>query len=1090
MKNNKRLLSIFLAVLLSLSCFLPAHAASDTITIQSEADLIELAKNCTLDSWSQGKTILLEADLNLTNTQFTSIPIFCGTFDGQGHSITGLRLTDSGNVQGLFRYIQEGGIVKNLTVGGKVAPSDKKDTLGVLAGSNAGTITNCNISGDVQGANQIGGVVGINTPSGEIVNCTFTGSVTGEHSAGGIAGENYGTIANCSNSGSINTKNLDDSPEIDSIDWKKLNSTANLSLYMDIGGIAGLSKGTIQGCQNAGTVGYEHIGYNIGGIAGRQSGYLDRCTNTGKIYGRKDVGGIVGQLEPEVVQSFSKDFLDKLMDELDRLMSLTDQTLNDADQTSDALSEQLNQISDQAKSTKETADGFLDSMTDWANGNIDQVNELTARVSQVLDRMVPIMENAVDLMDELDDLLYQLDRAVDKLQDAVDSASDANDHAALSVSDLARATSQLHTAAAQLDKTITKIETALSDLRNALGDPEATIDALHALLSALESSPDVIDAVKKAASNATEALNHLQDSGDDLDDALLYLGNSLTRLKRAGDQADDVLSLLSDITLDVQDMIAEQAEKPQVAFQPIDESITSQGDALSDSLGDMLESADSLNALITDSTDTLLDDLRAITSQFRVITNLIRTEKTDWQEDQNEDKETRIREHFEDLSQQCNLETQHNGRISASKNEGSIYGDINVGGIIGSSGIETDFDKEEDVTKAGNYSLEYSYWAKALILSCINTGSIESRQTAVGGIAGNLDLGYITQCESYGNVKNTDGTYTGGIAGYAWGALQENWSKCVLSGKDYVGGIAGYGKIIEDCRSLATIDDGETYLGSIAGDMDWENAVLSHNFFTSETLAGIDGISYSGKAEPVSYETLCAGDNVPADFAQLQLTFRADGETIAVIPFQYGKGITSLPEIPAKKGYSASWPDLDYTHLTASQTLDAIYTPYASALTDGEELPQILVDGSFSNDSKLSYSTQPVSWTDHGRIYEGTAYSVIVSDPVMDEISYTVHYRLPDKEKHYTLWVQTADGWQKQDAEIDGSYLMFSHAGDTVTFCVLESSGSILLSVLLVLGIAALGGGGWIGYGKYRKRKAGKQAAQAAAETAEDLPEE
>lgn len=97
----------------------------------------------------------------------------------------------------------------------------------------------------------------------------------------------------------------------------------------------------------------------------------------------------------------------------------------------------------------------------------------------------------------------------------------------------------------------------------------------------------------------------------------------------------------------------------------------------------------------------------------------------------------------------------------------------------------------------------------------------------------------------------------------------------------------------------------------------------------------------------------------------MELTFRADGKEVAVVPFQYGRGIDSLPEIPAKKGFSAVWPDLDYTHLTASQTLDAVYTPYTSSLTDDTQtLPQILVDGSFSSRATVSHTSEPVSWTD------------------------------------------------------------------------------------------------------------------------------
>lgn len=98
----------------------------------------------------------------------------------------------------------------------------------------------------------------------------------------------------------------------------------------------------------------------------------------------------------------------------------------------------------------------------------------------------------------------------------------------------------------------------------------------------------------------------------------------------------------------------------------------------------------------------------------------------------------------------------------------------------------------------------------------------------------------------------------------------------------------------------------------------------------------------------------------------------ADGITVAVVPFQYGEGIESLPEIPTKKGYSAAWPDLDYTHLNASQTLEAEYTPYTSALSDGGELPEILVDGSFSSRAEVSHTIENVTWSDRqGKTHTG-----------------------------------------------------------------------------------------------------------------------
>lgn len=74
----------------------------------------------------------------------------------------------------------------------------------------------------------------------------------------------------------------------------------------------------IQSCTNTGSVGYEHMGYNVGGIAGRQSGYLDGCRNTGTVQGRKDVGGIAGQLEPQVTLRYNEDLLDQLWGKLER----------------------------------------------------------------------------------------------------------------------------------------------------------------------------------------------------------------------------------------------------------------------------------------------------------------------------------------------------------------------------------------------------------------------------------------------------------------------------------------------------------------------------------------------------------------------------------------------------------------------------------------------------------------------------------------------------------------------------------------------------------------------------------------------------
>ena len=70
-----------------------------------EEDLKELAANCVLDSWSEDVRVILEDDIDLTGSGFTSIPCFGGLFEGQGHTLRGISITKSCSHAGLFRYL-------------------------------------------------------------------------------------------------------------------------------------------------------------------------------------------------------------------------------------------------------------------------------------------------------------------------------------------------------------------------------------------------------------------------------------------------------------------------------------------------------------------------------------------------------------------------------------------------------------------------------------------------------------------------------------------------------------------------------------------------------------------------------------------------------------------------------------------------------------------------------------------------------------------------------------------------------------------------------------------------------------------------
>ncbi len=1112
-----------LAILLiwaRLLCWAPrGGAAGSRITIRTPEDLVELSRRCSLDSWSRGKTVVLSADLDLSDVEFSSIPTFGGTFDGQGYTISGLTITGSGNVRGLFRYLQSGGVVQNVSLEVTIEPTDLQDSLGGLVGNNRGSVRNCTVTGSIQGETNIGGIIGVNESSGKIINSTFSGSVTGEHYVGGIAGQNLGSILQCVNQGKINTVAVEGEADLEDLDSRPLNSTENLPACTDIGGITGFSTGVLQSCKNTGPVGYEHVGYNVGGIAGRQSGYLNGCTNQGVILGRKDVGGIAGQLEPEIFLRYGEDLLNQLWSELGTLGDQVDHLLSDLNSTNTSTTAQLQMLSSHAGTAQDAAGELMDAAKDWANGNLSTVNDLSARISWSLQQLEPILETLRPLPEELTDAVDALEEGLDQAEQAGDLASDAGQSLRTALQEALRA-------ADHMNEGLEHIRASQDALKSALGDPNeiklaleqmakgigqlgdgtvAFSEAMEHLRDGWAALPDVssIDAflqafedlstagtstanglkniqkafirlkdtitangdptealktalqeLEKAAASFQSGADQLQTAGkhllsalDTLEDAGIYLDGVVDAFRDAGDAFNNAFSRLGEGADAFHEMVKTLAEEPSIQFTPIGSDMTARGDALDAALSDLLGSADDLGDLLSQSSDTILGDLSAVSQQLQSITDLLRQETSL--------KKSGEGDRIEDISDQVDGRSQRTGCLSDARNEGVVKGDVNVAGIAGSMAIEYDFDPEDDLVEVGDRSLDVRYQTKAVILSCINLGEVTGKKDDAGGIVGRMDLGQVSHCENYGSVSSADGSYVGGIAGASWGSIRDSWARCTLSGDHYVGGIAGYGSTLKNCHTLITLQEGSAYVGTVAGSVDPEGTVTG-NTFTQEALGAIDGISYAGQAEPVTFGALCAA-GAPETFAQLELTFRADGKEVAVVPFQYGKGIARLPEIPAKKGYSAAWPDLDYSHLTASQTLEAIYTPYTSSLTDGGDLPDILVDGSFSAQAKVSHTTKETAWTDSkGESHQGTAYTVTVKDPVLDAVSYTVHCRLPEANGRYAVWVQTGENWQRQDSEKDGSYLLFPSTEETITFCLVEE-GNSLVKYLLTFTVLAAG---------------------------------
>ena len=87
----------------------------ELIEIYTADEFLAFADNCHIDSWSLNKRIVLKEDIDLSGTEAPVIPVFAGTFDGAGHTISGFQCVGNGYIVGLFRYIQKDGLVENVT---------------------------------------------------------------------------------------------------------------------------------------------------------------------------------------------------------------------------------------------------------------------------------------------------------------------------------------------------------------------------------------------------------------------------------------------------------------------------------------------------------------------------------------------------------------------------------------------------------------------------------------------------------------------------------------------------------------------------------------------------------------------------------------------------------------------------------------------------------------------------------------------------------------------------------------------------------------------------------------------------------------
>lgn len=263
-------------------------------TVTSAEGLKNIAKLVN-EEWKLGINITLTADIDLKCIDWTPIgkddnKAYTGTFDGNGKTITGLTVTGSDQYVGLFGHIGSGGTVKDVTLEEvKIESNNDMSAVGGVAGRSYGTLENCSVSGSVSvsGTNSIaGGVVGYQLV-GSITGCSSSARVKGVAYAGGIAGYTNGgaSLTGCYATGSVSVENNTTSAAYAGGVVGNNGSSSTLKACYAWGSVTGSGSGTVYvggvtGSNDLGTLtACYHAKRTVSGPGGATGGVAGRNFN-------------------------------------------------------------------------------------------------------------------------------------------------------------------------------------------------------------------------------------------------------------------------------------------------------------------------------------------------------------------------------------------------------------------------------------------------------------------------------------------------------------------------------------------------------------------------------------------------------------------------------------------------------------------------------------------------------------------------------------------------------------------------------------------------------------------------------------------
>ena len=260
--------------------------SNGSYTVTSADGLMNIAE--LVNGGKSDINITLDTDIDLTGKDWTPIGTdydnsYKGTFDGGGHTITGLTFTTNDEYAGLFGWLNRAGTVKNVVMEGVQITSHQiyGGSIGGVVGSGWGTIENCSVSGSVSGTVYVGGVVGVQI-GGSITGCSSSATVKGMVDVGGVAGQtnSSATLTACYATGNVIIE-MDPKKNIAGGSLVGMNAGSSLLACYATGNVTSTGSST----------GYMHIGGFLGNnYTTVTAGYWKNNHEQGIGYNRESTG--------------------------------------------------------------------------------------------------------------------------------------------------------------------------------------------------------------------------------------------------------------------------------------------------------------------------------------------------------------------------------------------------------------------------------------------------------------------------------------------------------------------------------------------------------------------------------------------------------------------------------------------------------------------------------------------------------------------------------------------------------------------------------------------------------------------------------